>query len=451
SPEVRPSAHASGPLHGQMQEDPQSATNEDSRSATNGRDGANLQPHHVEPHAARPLVQTQATQNGRHILHTRLSGVDLQTRRRCVSAPPAPVQEADSGPTPRLDWKTSPGDQSFKGFRAPSFWQPFGRYDPGKVIGKGAQGQVYIARDLLTHEDFAVKVSYNVDPGRPQGHVLREVQALKGMRHANIMSMRAVLYDSEKVGLVFPLANADLKTAIALRKPGFLDTGLVKLYLKQLLQGLTHLHDKLRYVHLDLKPDNLLLNADHRLRIADFGLSRPIGRAGKQRSVVTMAYRAPEVFFRTPDFAPAIDMFAVGVILAEMMGELPWNQYASLWSPLVCFEDMLEYIGCGDGELWPGADQLPGVWHGEDVKGDSEYYLQKRGRMRFKPRPRRLPSGLSCGLDQGKDLIKLRDRLLVLNPPDRPSARFLLLTDPVFKNKPKVAEFKTLPAVPASY
>ncbi|CAD6936142.1 unnamed protein product [Tilletia controversa] len=279
----------------------------------------------------------------------------------------------------------------YQPFDPPPYYQSFGRYEQGDRIGAGVHGQVYRCRDRLTQQVVAVKWSKCEKARRPPNSTLREISALKRLQHKSIMYLHAVVYDGIGIGLVFGLAQQDLRAVINLRGRGSLNVPLIKLYMRQLLEGLAYLHEQ-KYVHLDIKPENILLNADHRLRITDFGLARRAGPAGGQRSVVTMSYRPPEVFFRTPTFTSAVDVFSAGVVLAEMLGSVPWSQ--SAWQPLPCFQHMLEYLGCGPGEVWPGADNNPGVWHGDDVVGDEPMLLAKKGRIRFQPRPRRIPQDL---------------------------------------------------------
>ncbi|KAK0523147.1 Cyclin-dependent kinase 2 [Tilletia horrida] len=211
--------------------------------------------------------------------------------------------------------------------------------------------------------------------------MLREIRSLRKVNHRNIVFLLSVLYDGHGVGLVLNQAYCDLKSAIRARRPGTIDVKICKLYLGQILESR---RPSIQLVHLDLKPNNCLLDADHRLRIADFGLAQSIGTVQGQRTVVTMTYRAPEVFLRTPTFGSAIDMFAFGVIVAEMMGPLPWAH--SINTPQQCFEHMLNYLGCPSGPLWPGADSLPGLWHGADMAGDQAMVLKQKGQIRFKAR-----------------------------------------------------------------
>ncbi|KAL9938317.1 hypothetical protein V8E36_002940 [Tilletia maclaganii] len=375
-----------------------------------------------------------------------LAPPETEARDRCETATSPGLCQAPSGlafqnPTPPAYVETSGSEP----FQPPAYWQDFSRYTAGQPLSAGCQGQVVACHDQLAGSRYVIKWARNDKSGRPPNTMLREIHALRKTQHQNILFLQAVLYDRERVALVLPRAVQDLKTAIIDNRRHGLEVGIVKLYTSQLLKGLAWLHDQLKIVHLDIKPDNLLLNADHRLRIGDFGLARNMGDAGRQRTVVTMAYRAPEVFFRTGKFDGAVDMFAVGVVLQEMLGAVPWARLA--YQPLICFEEMLDTLVCGIDELWPGSDRLPGVWHGDDGVGDDPYFLAKKGHVRFKPRARRVSQLPHIKpYKDVKPLLQLRDRLLQLDPARRPTARSAY-HDAAFSEPPRTASFGALPAL----
>ncbi|KAL9935987.1 hypothetical protein V8E36_004829 [Tilletia maclaganii] len=375
-----------------------------------------------------------------------LAPLETEERDRCETATSPGLCQAPSGlafqnPTPPAYVETSGSEP----FQPPAYWQDFSRYTAGQPLSAGCQGQVVACHDQLTGSRYVIKWARNDKSGRPPNTMLREIHALRKTQHQNILFLQAVLYDRERVALILPCAVQDMKTAIIDNRRHGLEVGIVKLYTSQLLKGLAWLHDQLKIVHLDIKPDNLLLNADHRLRIRDFGLARDMGDAGRQRTVVTMAYRAPEVFFRTGKFDGAVDMFAVGVVLQEMLGAVPWARLA--YQPLICFEEMLDTLGCGIDELWPGSDRLPGVWHGDDGVGDDPYFLAKKGHVRFKPRARRVSQLPHIKpYKDVKPLLQLRDRLLQLDPARRPTARSAY-HDAAFSEPPRTASFGALPAL----
>ncbi len=104
-----------------------------------------------------------------------------------------------------------------------------------------------------------------------------------------------------------------------------LTPGHIKSYVLQTLLGLEYLHANW-ILHRDLKPNNLLLNRDGVLKIADFGLAKHYGSPNRQYThiVVTRWYRAPELLFGARIYGTGVDIWAVGCILAELLLRTPF-------------------------------------------------------------------------------------------------------------------------------
>mmetsp|Transcript_36589 Transcript_36589/g.97851 ORF Transcript_36589/g.97851 Transcript_36589/m.97851 type:complete len:222 (-) Transcript_36589:806-1471(-) len=94
---------------------------------------------------------------------------------------------------------------------------------------------------------------------------------------------------------------------------------LIQHFLRQLCSGMSFCHDN-RVLHRDLKPQNLLLDAEYNLKLADFGLARVFSVPLRQytHEVVTLWYRAPEILLGTKEYTTAIDSWSIGCIFAEM-------------------------------------------------------------------------------------------------------------------------------------
>lgn len=132
----------------------------------------------------------------------------------------------------------------------------------------------------------------------------------------------------------------------------------IKLFLGQLLQGLSYIHNR-RVLHRDLKPQNLLVNNDNPvLKIADFGLARGSGIPVRSytNEVVTLWYRCPAVLLGCRKYGASIDIWSVGCIFYEMLTGKP------LFPAKNDNEEIMKIFstfGTPSVTYWPGARELP--------------------------------------------------------------------------------------------
>ncbi|NWX42631.1 CDK2 kinase, partial [Steatornis caripensis] len=131
-----------------------------------------------------------------------------------------------------------------------------------------------------------------------------------------------VIHTENKLYLVFEFLHQDLKKFMDSSSIGGIALPLIKSYLFQLLQGLAFCHAH-RVLHRDLKPQNLLINADGAIKLADFGLARAFGVPVRTytHEVVTLWYRAPEILLGCKYYSTAVDIWSLGCIFAEMVGD----------------------------------------------------------------------------------------------------------------------------------
>ena len=202
------------------------------------------------------------------------------------------------------------------------------KYAPIKPIGKGAYGVVCSAREVETNRKVAIKKIVNafenvVDAKR----TLREIKLLRHLRHENVIEIIDCVKpegrnEFEDVYLMYDLMDTDLYQII--RSSQSLTDEHCQYFVYQILRGLKYIHSA-DVLHRDLKPGNLLLNANCDLKICDFGLARTAlvdAEASEFMTeyVVTRWYRAPELLLSCAEYTSAIDVWSVGCIFAELMG-----------------------------------------------------------------------------------------------------------------------------------
>src|SRR3981081_4474449 len=155
-----------------------------------------------------------------------------------------------------------------------------GRYEIVDEIGKGAMGVVYLARDPLIGRLVALKtfrISYSVKDAELEqfrARFIREAQSAGILSHPNVVTIHDVVEESE-AGLAFIameyVRGTNLKTLLQRETP--LDLTYVAGILEQIADGLDYAHSK-GVVHRDVKPANIIITADNRAKITDFGIAR---------------------------------------------------------------------------------------------------------------------------------------------------------------------------------
>ncbi|KAI8893079.1 kinase-like domain-containing protein [Globomyces pollinis-pini] len=204
------------------------------------------------------------------------------------------------------------------------------RYTLIRELGQGAYGVVSSAKDSVTGNQVAIKKVMNVFH-KPilAKRALREIKLLRHFAgHENITSildMQTADYNSfNEIYIGQELMEADLHQII--RSEQALSDAHYQYFIYQICRGLKYIHSA-NVLHRDLKPGNLLVNADCELKICDFGLARGLTDAQDTgfmtEYVATRWYRAPEIMLAFRNYTKAIDMWSVGCILAELLGSKP--------------------------------------------------------------------------------------------------------------------------------
>ncbi|CCH46402.1 Mitogen-activated protein kinase SLT2/MPK1 [Wickerhamomyces ciferrii] len=207
------------------------------------------------------------------------------------------------------------------------------RFEVIKELGHGAYGIVCSARYSETPDvTVAIKKVTNIFSKKILcKRALRELKLLRHFRgHKNI----TCLYDLDivnknkfnEVYLYEELMECDMHQIIRSGQP--LTDAHYQSFIYQILCGLKYIHSA-DVLHRDLKPGNLLVNADCELKICDFGLARGYSSIPEKNAgflteyVATRWYRAPEIMLSFQSYTKAIDIWSVGCILAELLGSKP--------------------------------------------------------------------------------------------------------------------------------
>ncbi|XP_021620928.1 probable serine/threonine-protein kinase At1g54610 isoform X2 [Manihot esculenta] len=194
-------------------------------------------------------------------------------------------------------------------------------------IGSGTYSNVYKARDLLTGKIVALKkVRFdNLEPESVK-FMAREILILRRLDHLNVVKLEGLVTSrmSCSLYLVFEYMEHDLAGLAA--SPGVkFSEPQVKCYMRQLLSGLEHCHNR-GVLHRDIKGSNLLIDNEGVLRIADFGLASffdPNHKHPMTSRVVTLWYRPLELLLGATDYGVGVDLWSAGCILAELLAGKP--------------------------------------------------------------------------------------------------------------------------------
>eukprot|EP01116_Phalansterium_solitarium_P000656 TRINITY_DN1049_c0_g1_i6.p1 TRINITY_DN1049_c0_g1~~TRINITY_DN1049_c0_g1_i6.p1 ORF type:complete len:690 (+),score=137.65 TRINITY_DN1049_c0_g1_i6:123-2192(+) len=278
-------------------------------------------------------------------------------------------------------------------------------------VGEGTYGKVYMAKNKETGEVVALKKIRmdNEKEGFPIT-AIREIKILKEINHPNIISLKEIVTSKPNktnprkamsIYLVFEYMDHDL-TGLILANLWNPSESQRKCYMKQLLEGIHYCHAN-KILHRDIKGSNLLIDNKGQLKIADFGLARPFSeqKSNYTNRVITLWYRPPELLLGEEAYGPAVDMWSVGCILAEMITGSAIFQGRDEVAQL---EKIFKLCGTPDEASWPGVGKLP---HSTTMRPKQIYKRCVRDVFKnFSP-----------------DALELLDQLLVLDPAKRMTAK----------------------------
>lgn len=232
---------------------------------------------------------------------------------------------------------------------------------------------------------------------------IREIALLKELSHENVVKLLDIFCRPNKLVLVFEFLENDLKKYMK-SLGGRLLPATVKNLAYQLCRGTEFCHMQ-RIIHRDIKPQNLLIDSQLRLKIADFGLARaftvPVPRYTHE--VVTLWYRPPEILLGSSLYSLPVDLWSIGCVHAEMASGAPL--FAGDSEIDTVFK-IFQKLGTPTEVTWPGVSGLPD-------------FLP----VFPKWRPRGWPAIRNVQQQVGIEGVDLLDRLMCYDPKTRISAR----------------------------
>ena len=292
------------------------------------------------------------------------------------------------------------------------------KYVKVSKIGGGSFGAVYLVKEKETNKVYAMKKFY-LD-NLSNGGAKKQYEILSKFNHENIHKVIDMFIAPNKNQyLITPYYQNNLYNYTSKKLP----EKVIKQIIFQVVCGVNYLHS-LKYIHRDIKPDNILISSEGKIILTDFDLCRQESK-GKDdpmtRTAVTLYYRAPELFFGDSYYGNQIDIWSIGCVFAELITGKPLFKANN---ELGTLSNIIETIGCPSEENWPGVSQLPN-------------YLPFTG-GEFKLGKMLEEGGLS------KEGIDIVTKMLMLDPKKRPSCEEMLKDEYFKKEIASLSEVKEI-------
>ncbi|EAS00862.2 Serine/Threonine kinase domain protein (macronuclear) [Tetrahymena thermophila SB210] len=202
-----------------------------------------------------------------------------------------------------------------------------GHYIIGETLGEGTFGKVKVATHILTGEKVAIKIleKEKIQDVSDVERVSREIHILKLLRHQNIIQLYEIIETEKQLFLITEYASGgELFDYIV--KNTKVQEREASVFFQQIISGVEYIH-KLKIVHRDMKPENLLLSYNKRIKIVDFGLSNTYKKNELLKTACgSPCYAAPEMIAGKRYLGLGVDIWSCGVILfALVCGYLPFE------------------------------------------------------------------------------------------------------------------------------
>ncbi len=289
--------------------------------------------------------------------------------------------------------------------------ESFGRYRIQRQLGQGGMGTVYLAFDPQLEREVALKIPSSGHTPLPETteQILREARAAAALHHPNICPV----YD---VGVIHAVpfitslyVPGEPLSAVAKRR-GELSDARVAEVVAQIARALEYAHGH-GVIHRDLKPANIMMNAEGRPIVMDFGLARRVAvgedaHATMSNAAGTPTYMAPEQVAATRA-GPSSDIFSLGVVLFELLtGRRPFQG-----SPVEVFDQLLHEPLPSPSKFRPGIPPaLEAVCVRATAKDPADRFPNMAA-MADIPTAAPVPPGVPVIADRASDSDPLREQL----------------------------------------
>ena len=201
-----------------------------------------------------------------------------------------------------------------------------GRYRMIARVGRGGMGDVWRADDLILEAPVALKLMHSTSPS-DRSRILQEVRLARKITHRAVCRVFDVGEDGETIFFSMEFVQGE-DLAAFLKRAGRLTSGRVLEIGHQLCSGLAAAHAE-GVLHRDLKPANVLIDQDGQVRITDFGIAVTTRDAVPHVMIGTLGYMAPEQLAPDGALSERTDIYALGVILYELVTGQPHHTLRS--------------------------------------------------------------------------------------------------------------------------
>ncbi|NXY82199.1 CDKL2 protein, partial [Alcedo cyanopectus] len=194
------------------------------------------------------------------------------------------------------------------------------KYQVLALMGEGSYGVVTKCRNKENGQLVAVKKFLESEEDAVVRKIaMREIKLLKQLRHENLVNLLEVYKKKKRWYLVFEFVDHTVLDDLE-ASPSGLDYSRVRKYLFQIMRGIAFCHSH-NIIHRDIKPENILVSQLGVVKLCDFGFARTLAAPGEAYTdyVATRWYRAPELLVGDSKYGKAVDVWAVGSLITEML------------------------------------------------------------------------------------------------------------------------------------